>query len=62
MQQYRTVLHNHGDAIIRETGGGQLMTDNVHSWKIGGEYIDTMNILGLVFFSGINKFESTIKY
>ena len=55
MQQYRTVLHNHGDRTMSAHGGGQLMTDNLHTWKVGGEYIDNMNILGLVCFSGINK-------
>ena len=34
-------------------GNGQLRDpENLYTWKIGGEYVNSMNILGLVFFSG----------
>jgi len=50
IQQYRTVLKYPGEENI--TDGGQLrVPTNLYTWKIGGEYTNGTNILGLVFFS-----------
>jgi len=46
IQQYRTVLTYPG-----EVKTGDRDPANLYTWKIGGEYTDSMNILGLVFFS-----------
>jgi len=46
IQQYRTVLTYPGD--VKQ---GDRDPANLYTWKIGGEYTDSMNILGLVFFS-----------
>lgn len=44
-QQYRTVLTY---PSIKADGHDP---ENLYTWKIGGEYVNSMNILGLVFFS-----------
>jgi len=44
-QQYRTVLTY---PVATE---GERDQANLYTWKIGGEYVNSMNILGLVFFS-----------
>merc|ERR1712102_11854 len=49
-QQYRTVLTYPGD-VKHMDGGQERDPANLYTWKIGGEYVDSMNILGLVFFS-----------
>jgi len=49
-QQYRTVLKYPPEKVT--LGNGQLRDpENLYTWKIGGEYVNSMNILGLVFFS-----------
>merc|ERR1711993_51919 len=50
IQQYRTVLTYPGD-VKHMDGGQERDPANLYTWKIGGEYVDSMNILGLVFFS-----------
>ena len=45
-QQYRTVL------TYPEIKADGHDPENLYTWKIGGEYVNSMNILGLVFFSG----------
>ena len=50
-QQYRTVLTYPGDDKYME-GNQERDPANLYTWKIGGEYTNSMNILGLVFFSG----------
>jgi Na+/H+-dicarboxylate symporter len=50
-QQYRTVLKYPGDDAYTEAGGQQRDPANLYTWKIDGEYTNSMNILGLVFFS-----------
>ena len=52
-QQYRTVLTYPGESIVTAKNGQERDPANLYSWKIGGEYTESMNILGLVFFSGI---------
>jgi len=49
-QQYRTVLTYPPE---KETLPNGLVRDpkDLYTWKIGGEYVNSMNILGLVFFS-----------
>jgi len=49
-QQYRTVLTYPGDDKYME-GNQERDPANLYTWKIGGEYTNSMNILGLVFFS-----------
>merc|ERR1739844_41424 len=44
-QQYRTVL------TYPEIKADGHDPDNLYTWKISGEYVNSMNILGLVFFS-----------
>lgn len=58
-QQYRTVLKYPGDAKYTESSGQVRDPENLYTWKIGGEYTDSMNILGLVFFSGKDVIEKT---
>jgi len=49
-QQYRTVLTYPPQKVTE--GNGQVRDpENLYSWKISGEYVNSMNILGLVFFS-----------
>jgi len=49
-QQYRTVLTYPGSKYT-EDNGQERDPGNLYTWKIGGEYTNSMNILGLVFFS-----------
>jgi len=44
-QQYRTVLTYPPEKTDERD------PENLYTWKIGGEYVNSMNILGLVFFS-----------
>jgi len=44
-QQYRTVL------TYPEIKANGHDPENLYTWKISGEYVNSMNILGLVFFS-----------
>ena len=56
IKQYRTVLtYPGGDWSKNFTDHSGQVRDpvNLYTWKIGGEYSDNMNILGLVFFSGM---------
>merc|ERR1711874_393579 len=50
IQQYRTVLTYPGE-VKHMDGGQERDPTNLYTWKIGGEYVDSMNILGLVFFA-----------
>jgi len=50
-QQYRTVLTYPGNNKFTAKNGQERDPANLYTWKIGGEYTDSMNILGLVFFS-----------
>jgi hypothetical protein len=53
IQQYRTVLTYPGDVAFTDEKSGQLRDpNNLYSWKIGGEFTNGTNILGLVFFAG----------
>ena len=53
IQQYRTVLSYPGDVAYSDKKTGQLRDpDDLYTWKIGGEYTNGTNILGLVFFAG----------
>jgi len=51
LQQYRTVLTYPGNKAYNDSRGLRD-PNNLYSWKIGGEYTDGSNILGLVFFAG----------
>jgi len=49
-QQYRSVLTYPPEKITLPNGQVRDPKD-LYTWKIGGEYVNSMNILGLVFFS-----------
>lgn len=51
IQQYRTVLTYPGDQNFTDEDGRLRSPQNLYSWKIGGEFSDSPNILGLVFFA-----------
>lgn len=51
IKQYRTVLTYPGEKNFTDASGQLRDAHNLYTWKIGGEYADNMNILGLVFFS-----------
>ena len=58
-QQYRTVLTYPPEKVT--LGNGQVRDpDNLYTCKIGGEYVNSMNILGLVFFSGKWNLDKTL--
>jgi hypothetical protein len=50
--QYRTVLVNPGEAAFVDDAGQMRDPKNLYTWAIKGEYSDSTNILGLVFFAG----------
>ncbi|TRY73010.1 hypothetical protein TCAL_03354 [Tigriopus californicus] len=51
--QYRTVLVNPGEAAFVDDAGQMRDPKNLYTWAIKGEYSDSTNILGLVFFAVI---------
>ena len=55
-QQYRTVLTYPPEKTDERD------PENLYTWKIGGEYVNSMNILGLVFFSGKGHFFQMISH
>jgi hypothetical protein len=50
--QYRTILTYPGTVAFTDDKGRLRDPDNLYTWAISGEYTDSTNILGLVFFSG----------
>lgn len=50
--QYRTVLTYPGDVAYTDKTGQIRDPENLYTWKISGEYTNSTNILGLVFFAG----------
>ena len=54
LQQYRTVLTYPGNNPYNDSRGLRDPA-NLYSWKIGGEFTDGSNILGLVFFAGSSR-------
>lgn len=50
MKQYRTALEYPTTKYVDEKGQ-ERDPENLYTWKIKGEYSDSMNILGLVFFA-----------
>jgi Na+/H+-dicarboxylate symporter len=51
LQQYRTVLTYPGNDGVTAKNGLFRDPKNLYTWKIGGEYTEGTNILGLVFFA-----------
>ena len=60
IQQYRTVLKYPGNAAYNDSSGQLRDPSNLYTWSISGEFTNGSNILGLVFFAGMNAFLLTL--